>query len=192
MNIKKIIIGKQFEDSANLEELIGIVNKKRVKVIQVTANMKISIEKNIYFDVLWPQNYKPINENRLNNNSLVLKLNYIRNDDKFSILFTGDIEKKAEELLINKYKYTNMLNSTILKVAHHGSKTSMAEEFLKLVNPKIALIGVGKKNTFGHPNIEVIERLKKIKCRIYRTDEDGEISILVDKKGRLSINKFIK
>lgn len=70
------------------------------------------------------------------------------------------------------------LKSDILKVAHHGSKTSSNEKFIKAVCPKIALIGVGKDNKFGHPNKTVIQRLKNINCKIYRTDECGEIELL--------------
>lgn len=80
----------------------------------------------------------------------------------FSMLFTGDIEKIAEEEIIKKYEKSNILNTTVLKVAHHGSKSSSIDKFLELVKPKIALIGVGEKNTFGHPNEGVLERLERI------------------------------
>ena len=86
----------------------------------------------------------------------------------------------------------HILNSTILKVAHHGSKTSTTEEFLKAVSPKFALIGVGKDNKFGHPNDEVIKRLENDGCKIYRTDKMGEISISVNYKGKIKVKKFIK
>ena len=74
----------------------------------------------------------------------------------------GDIEK-SEENIIKKYIKTNNLKSTLIKVAHHGSKTSSSEKFLKIVNPRIALIGVGKNNNFGHPSYEVIRRLEEIR-----------------------------
>ena len=70
-----------------------------------------------------------------------------------------------------------MLKSNILKVAHHGSKTSSTQEFLKLVKPQYALIGVGKDNKFGHPSDITIENLKLNSIKIFRTDEMGEISI---------------
>ena len=73
-----------------------------------------------------------------------------------------------------------------------GSKTSSTEDFLKTVSPKFALIGVGKDNTFGHPNKEVIERIKKKGIKIYRTDTDGEISIVVNRNGEMNrFKKFI-
>ena len=80
-----------------------------------------------------------------------------------------------------------MLKADILKVAHHGSKTSSTEEFLKMVKPKIALIGVGKNNKFGHPNEEVIKRISSMGTNIFRTDENGETKIRINKKGKLNI-----
>lgn len=80
------------------------------------------------------------------------------------MLFTGDIEKMAEEQIIEEYKNnSHILNATALKVAHHGSKTSSIYEFLNMVKPKISLIGVGENNIFGHPNQEVIERFEKLR-----------------------------
>ena len=119
----------------------------------------LNIDKDIRFEVLWPKE-EQIQENILNNNSIVAKLQY----NRFSMLFTGDIEEIAEKQILEEYK-TNLkiLNSTILKVGHHGSKTSSTQEFIKAIKPKIALIGVGNNNTFGHPNSGVIERLEKLR-----------------------------
>lgn len=123
----------------------------------VEAGQRIRIEEDLYFDVLWPDSENLIFENNINNNSLVCKMVY----RDISILFTGDVEEIAEKAILKEYKNTNILNSTILKVAHHGSKSSSIQEFLNVVKPKIALIGVGKNNTFGHPNDEVLERIKR-------------------------------
>ena len=80
------------------------------------------------------------------------------------MIFTGDVEEVAEKQIISNYKNSRILDSTVLKVAHHGSKTSSVQEFLELVKPKIALIGVGKNNKFGHPNEWVIDRLQNLRC----------------------------
>lgn len=141
----------------------------------------------MHFDVLWPSSANIISENSINNNSLVCKMVY----QNFSILFTGDIEEVAEKAILEKYRNTNVLKSAILKVAHHGSKSSSIQEFINAVKPKIALIGVGEKNTFGHPNSDVLERLKKSGSKLFRTDEDGEIIIQINKKGRILVNKMI-
>ena len=138
------------------------------------------------FQILWPvEDFTQ--ENVLNNNSIVAKLNY----KSFSMLFTGDIEKIAEEKILEEYKNSNILNSLILKSPHHGAKTSSTENFIKKVNPKAVLIGVGKDNKFGHPSKEVLDTYKNQNIKIYRTDENGEIFIKVDKKMRLKIQKFI-
>ena len=83
---------------------------------------------------------------------------------------------EAEKEILKLYS-KNTLKSDILKVAHHGSKNSSSEEFLKAISPKIALIGVGENNTFGHPSTSVLKRLEAIKCKIYRTDKLGEIKL---------------
>ena len=100
-----------------------------------------------------------IGNNILNNNSLVFKIEY----KQFQMLFTGDIEEIAEKKILSIYKNTNILEATILKVAHHGSKTSSVLDFIKAVNPKIALIGVGENNKFGHPNESVLDRLSDLR-----------------------------
>ena len=186
IKVEKILIGKQFEKNENLEYIVNLANKKHVKIIELQAGNKINIEKESSLEILWPSVAEKISENSINNNSLVCKF-VCKN---FSMLLTGDIESIAEEKLIEKYKNTNRLNANILKIAHHGSKTSSIQEFLNEVNPKIALIGVGRKNKFGHPNQEVLERLKEKGIQIYRTDQNGEIQIIV--KNDLKIKTFIK
>lgn len=147
----------------------------------------INLDKNTYLKILFPEN-ELISENALNNNSIVCKLYY----NNFTMLFTGDIEESAEEKIVNLYESTKQLKSTILKIAHHGSKSSTTQNFLNEVKPQIALIGVGKLNTFGHPNKGVLERLTNIGAQIYRTDVNGEINIKVNKKGEIWVDKMIK
>ena len=145
LKVKKVIIGKQFESSENYRKFIEIAREKKIVINIVEAGQKIQIEKNCHLDVLWPNSKNKISENILNNNSLVCKLIY----KNFSVFFTGDIEKIAEDEILKLYKNNQgKLKSTILKVGHHGSKTSTSEEFLKVVSPEIALIGVGESNKF--------------------------------------------
>lgn len=187
MKVENILIGIQPEISVQLKRLIEVANNKKIKITILEKGIIKSIDKNIELEVLWPDKSDLIIENALNNNSLVFKLKY----NNFSMLFTGDIEEIAEKKLLNLYNLSE-LNSTIIKIAHHGSKTSSTENFINNVNPKIALIGVGKKNSFGHPNSEVIDRLEGSDIKIYRTDQMGEISITVNSKGIINIKKFIE
>lgn len=82
------------------------------------------------------------------------------------MLFTGDMEEIAEKQILSEYKNNiQILKSTILKVGHHGSKTSSMLRFLEEVKPQIALIGVGEQNMFGHPNDVVLKRLDMLRSR---------------------------
>lgn len=158
LHIGQIFISPQVEKSENYETFLELVKQKDLKVQEVKAGDKIIIE-DITFQILWPIE-KPIEENMLNNNAMVMKLQY----KSFSMLFTGDIEEIAEKKILNLYKdNADKLNTTVLKVAHHGSKSSSTEEFLKVVNSKVAIIGVGENNMFGHPNNEVLERLQSFR-----------------------------
>lgn len=185
IKVKNVIIGKQFENSENYQEFIKIVNEKNIKTYVIEAGQMVNIEENLYFDVLWPSCNDVVTENVLNNNSLVCKLVY----KNFSMIFAGDIEEIAENAIVKKYeKNLDKLKSTVLKVAHHGSKTSSNIKFLNVIKPKIALIGVGENNNFGHPNEEILERLNNMQCGIYRTDVNGEISLKVNRKGEIKVD----
>lgn len=109
-----------------------------------------------------------------NDKSGMMKLVY----GDVSILFTGDVEKKAERYYADKYG--QFLDVDVLKVAHHGSKTSSLPEFLEVVTPGISLISAGIKNKFKHPAEEIIERLEYFDSEIYRTDQSGALLFYSD------------
>lgn len=157
LKVKNLIIGLQYEKYENCMEFLEIAKEKNINVIIVKSGDILKIDKYTYFQILAPFEDNMISENAINNNSIVAKFMY----GKTSILFTGDIEEEAEELLIDKYDKN--LNSTILKAAHHGSGSSSIDEFINLVNPKIVLIGVGEGNTYGHPSNNVIKRFETIR-----------------------------
>ena len=153
--VGQIFISKQGEKSENYETFLEIVEQKNLKVQEVKIGDKITIG-DVVFHILWPIE-KQIEENILNNNAMVMKLQY----KNFSMLFTGDIEAVAEKKILSLYDTNlNSLKATVLKVAHHGSKSSSTEEFLETVNAKVAIIGVGENNMFGHPSNVVLERLQ--------------------------------
>ena len=188
IKVNNIIIGKQYKSSENYEEFIKIVKEKKINVKIVEEGEKVSIEDNLYFDIIWPFSDNMISDNSINNNSLVCKLNY----KNYSMLLTGDIEAIAEKAILKKYsKNLNILKSDILKVAHHGSKTSSITEFIEKIKPKYAIIGVGEDNKFGHPSDNTIQNLEKANIRIYRTDKMGEIEIKTNGK-EIKINEFLK
>ena len=101
-----------------------------------------------------------------NNNSSVIYTEL----NNYKFLFLGDAGVEVEKDLIEKY---NLQNIDVLKVGHHGSKTSYSKEFINEINPKYSIISVGKNNRYGHPDKEVLNTLEDSK--IYRTDQNGSI-----------------
>lgn len=114
----------------------------------------------------------------LNETSVVVKLSY----DRIDFLFTGDIAKKTENLLAGECPAIGdcFLQSEVLKVGHHGSKTSTNQLFLEKVMPQMAVISVGENNLYGHPNSETLQRLREFGIKVVRTDELGNIKISSD------------
>ena len=159
LKVDTVVIGKQAEEYDNCKKFLDLAKEKNVKVIAVEAGDIIKIDKYMYFDILWPDSKKMISDNGINNNSIIAKLVY----GNFDMLFTGDIEKIAEEQVIKMYKNNDVLDCDVLKVAHHGSKSSSIQEILEKVKPKFAVIGVGKDNKYGHPNKDVINRLENLR-----------------------------
>lgn len=110
-----------------------------------------------------------------NETSMVL---YLQKED-FSMLFTGDIQGEGELDVMEKFRDMGILNVTVLKVSHHGSKNSTTEEFLFVTHPRVGIISCGKNNFYGHPHKETLERLDKAKCQVLITKDHGAITIRV-------------
>ncbi len=157
-------------DVSEYKEFISIIKEKNIPYYQTKSGDNYIFSKNMEMLILNPQHTSNLDKDSdFNNHSIVVKL-YYKNSN---FMFTGDIEREAEKRLL---VWQNILNSDVLKLGHHGSKTSTTLEFLDKVNPIIAVITVGKNN-FGHPSQKVIERLEDRNIKIYRTDEDGTVII---------------
>ena len=151
------------------KELIKVLDKKKIPYYSCIKELNIDNNK-LYF--LNNGDYE--NEN---NNSSVIYTEL--NNHKF--LFMGDAGIEKEKNILDKY---NISNVDVLKVGHHGSKTSSSEDFINEMNHKYSVISVGKNNRYGHPNKEVLNILKESK--IFRTDEDGSIMFKI-KNNKLNI-----
>ena len=159
-------------DTAEYKEWKKIVENKNIPVYIAQIGEVIELDKEINLVVLHPSNN--LNNKKFeksNNTSMVAQLVY----KDFELLLTGDIEREVEQALVG---LGINLNSDILKVAHHGSKTSTTENFVKAVNPIIAVISAGKDNFYNHPHREVLENLAGIP--IFITGQDGDIKVLSD------------
>ena len=140
------------------KELIKVLNKKRINYYTCINELKLDDNK-LYF-----LQTKDFNDENDNSNVIYMELN------NYKFLFMGDASVTTEKEILKEYDLPKI---DVLKVGHHGSKTSSSEEFINTINPKYSIISVGKDNKFGHPNKEVLDNLKNSK--IYRTDKKGTI-----------------
>lgn len=173
-NVKKIAYTGVVHNSPNFLAWLKLVQAKKIPIVIIDQPRKIVLGNDCYLDVLYPFNSLLNKEvDNINNSSIVAKLVY----KNVKFLLTGDVEKNVEEkLLANNID----ISAHILKLAHHGSDTSSAEDFLQKVNPDIVVISVGKDNKFGHPNGRTINRLERLGKKIFRTDLDGGMDFVSD------------
>jgi len=149
------------------KELIKVLDKKKIKYYSCIKELNIDNNK-LYF--LQTKEYDNENDN---SNVIYTELNV------YKFMFMGDASIATEKEILDKY---NLRHIDVLKVGHHGSKTSSSKEFIGDINPKYSIISVGKNNRYGHPNKEVLNNLKDSK--VYRTDENGSIMF------KIKINKL--
>ncbi len=161
----KAVYAPKVEHTTNAyKDFLKAVKAKNLKIKTAKSGVNLGL-KGVTAKFVGPT--KDYAKSDLNNWSAVLHVTY--NKNKF--LFAGDAEKAAETDMV-KSKQT--LQADVLKVGHHGSKTSSNTDFLKVVKPKYAVISVGK-NSYGHPTKEVLDRFKAAKSTVYRTDQKGTI-----------------
>ena len=166
--IKKVIFNC---DSYNeLEQkLIKILNKQSIKYYKCIKNIDIGNYKLKFL------NTKIYNNENDNSNDIYTELN------GYKFLFMADASQEREKYVLDKY---NLKDIDILKVCHHGSRTSSSKEFIDKINPKYSIISVGKNNRYNHSNKETLNNLEKSK--MYRTDKDGSIMFKI-KNNKLKI-----
>ena len=147
-----------------------IAKNKKINVFDInTKSISLGDKTNLYIYSPEPKDYG----NNLNLYSAVFKITY----GNTSFLFTGDAEKVNEEDILRN---NNSIKSDVLKIAHHGSSTSTSTSFYEAVNPEVAIISVGKDNSYNHPNTKTLELLKSKSTNIYRTDKDSTIILISD------------
>ncbi len=163
-SIGNMYMPKKASTTKTYEDVLDAILAKKMKVKSPKVGSKFSLG-NATCEIMSIEN----DAEDSNEASICIELTY--GSQKF--LFTGDMESANEEA-----RKWNKIN--VLKVAHHGSSTSSTEEFLEQTSPEIAVISCGKDNKYGHPHKETLEKLEKIGCEVYRTDEMGTIVITSD------------
>lgn len=179
--VDQLWIGRD-EDTAALRSLLAEAKQHGIPVIHKSEGETLDWGA-VHGEILWP----PVEETATgasNDDSLVMRIQ----DRATSFLLTGDIEQAEEKRILAEGV---PLESTFLKVPHHGSKTSSTQAFLAAVQPRIAAISVGVNNAYGHPSESVVERYTEDGVRLLRTDRDGAITASSD--GRtLSVQAFVQ
>ena len=164
-DIGQVIMPKKDSTTQTYKSLITAIQNKGLKITEAKAGLKLDLGPEVNALLVAPNSssYEDVN-----NFSAVLKLSYGNN----TFLFEGDSQEQSENEMINA---GFNLKSDVLKVGHHGSNTSSSTAFLAKVQPKYAVISVGKGNSYGHPANVTIDKLTGIGAKVYRTDQSGTI-----------------
>jgi len=165
--IDRFVLSKADSTKQSFIKLKDIIKNKKIKVVYVMADNTINIINDRIY-ILWPNHI--LNTADDNINSLV----FLFQEDNFKALFTGDANAYILDILSEESK-TIISPVNILKIPHHGSKNSLSEKLFRSANPRLAVISVGKNNSYGHPTKEVLNSLKALNIKIMRTDEKGDI-----------------
>lgn len=169
VKIRNLVLPVTYREDEGLSQLALSAKKNGVSVLVMKKGVALT-EGKLSVRCVQPSETEGFTGNE---GSMVLDVKF----GNFDMLLTGDVEGAGEERLVE-----NLHGKTYdaLKVAHHGSKNSTGERFLEEVRPKIAVISAGKQNRYGHPHGETLERLRKIRCEIYNTQESGAVTIKTD------------
>ena len=168
--IDTILMPRTTHTTRTYERLLTTIRDQGLRITEAVAGDELFDSGRLRAQIVAPQKKQ---YEKLNDFSVVLHLQY----GSTAFLFTGDAEETSEaEMLKSGYP----LNADVLKVAHHGSRTSSGKRFLEAVRPSIAVIQVGADNRYGHPTQEVLERLAALDATVYRTDTHGTVIVYSD------------
>ena len=179
-DIGKVYMPNRTANTLVFEELLKEIESKGLKINLAKGGNSIIDEGILKFIILAPNRD---DYNKTNDFSIVTKVEYMDT----SFIVTGDAEKDSEMDMLEK-GYN--LRADVLKVGHHGGRTSSNDEFLKKVNPDYFIISVGEDNSYGHPHSETLDRLNKISSNIMRTDQLGDI-VMVSNGKELSLSEQV-
>jgi competence protein ComEC len=187
-DVQTILSTNAIEKTPAFDQWLEIISESKAEIIRARAGQTVKTG-NFSINILYPLiNLEGIEIKDANLCSIVLRIVFQDN----SFLFMADAYQSIEKELISKEKFCQenndyfcsvmVLKSDVLKVGHHGSKTSTSQEFVEKVSPEIAVISVGQNNNYGHPSEQTLDVLEKYDITVLRTDLIGDIKILSDGK----------
>ncbi|NDI33766.1 DNA internalization-related competence protein ComEC/Rec2 [Chengkuizengella sediminis] len=177
--VNHIIFNGTLKNNETVQQIFNLAYEKRIPLYKVEAGEFLKLDKYTTIHFLHPPEVEEVYlEKEQNEQSIVFLLKIYQT----KLLFTGDIDQVTERAILNRMNpYQTEVD--ILKVAHHGSKSSSSTEWLNYWQPKAAMISVGNNNLYGHPHHDVLMNLENYNLDIYRTDKQGEIQIEIDDRG---------
>ncbi len=171
--VENICVNPLENTSKTFQDLHVLIRKGKIPLCNPRQGTVITVL-NDSFEFLWPpQDIPTLKKQDDNYYSLIVRFQ----ENGLSALFTGD----APSVVLSKLTKEANITSNIIKIPHHGSKNSLSLNFLKLANPSLAVISVGKRNQYGHPSKEVLDSLQALGINVRRTDEEGNIEIKLTK-----------
>ncbi len=178
--ITSVLMPEISNPDSNYQELLADLREQNIKLYLAKADSLIKFSNTNFLQVLWPLTNNITSTSDFNSQALVI---LYKNSDK-NFLFTSDIGQKEEDKILTLYPN---LRVDILKIAHHGSKTSNSFNWLEQLAPVYGVIEVGP-NSYGHPSLEALNRLNELNILILRTDKNGNIGFRLDKEGVMSLS----
>src|SRR5699024_3476135 len=172
IKVHKIIDSGKTYETDTYKKYLNMIKKKNINYNKVEREAEINIDSLLQIDVLNATKQKAVENNEA---SIAIKLQY--ND--FVLLFMGDVGIEQEKQMMKQYD----IEADILKVGHHGSKTSTSESFIEAVQPQVAVLTYGKENSYGHPVRSVLHHLWRMDVNIFSTAVYGDITIRTDGSG---------
>lgn len=170
--VGNIFFNGAFKKSPLFHELLKEIERQDISYKIIESKKDFILSSEVIFDSLYPLENISFLEDHGNDESLVFSLSFFGK----KILFTGDIEEKTENEIILSGEN---LEAEILKVPHHGSKTSSSKAFLEAVSPQIAIAQAALKNRFGHPHKEIVERYNNFGVEFLQTGKEGDIAFCI-------------
>ncbi|HYJ91347.1 MAG TPA: ComEC/Rec2 family competence protein, partial [Pyrinomonadaceae bacterium] len=181
-SIGKALFGRMPADDPEFQELVAVLKQRNIPYDYVSRGQQLKFG-GATIEFLYPRSDISPDAPSDNNHSIVVRIIY----GSRAVLLTGDIERVAESDLVNG---GGTLHADLIKVPHHGSRTSSTSEFINAVGAKYAVISVGRHSRFGHPHGEVVDRWSASGAQVMTTGEQGMISVSTDGKDLL-IKRFL-
>lgn len=170
MTVRKVYDPGYAKGDSEYADCLDIIRRKNIPYTVVASGDEIELDPDVKIEVLAPPTEMTFEG--ANNNSVVIRVKY----KDFAAVFTGDAEVESENYMVSRYG--GGLEANLLKAGHHGSRTSSSPGFVKAVRPEVALIPCGRNNRFGHPHSEIISRFRGADTYVYRTDYDGDVTVM--------------